>query len=221
VRNFVVTVAIGAAAVTFTPTAVAHHEVQLPKYTQQQAVKLHPAFRAKLQEKGISVGRDQLKQGRARDGKVVWSKVKEQTGWYWAQLHPKSDEYLNELWRRTGDHLLVIRKTWDAIGVSPERQQFYYCAFGKEGGYDHMDVMFGGNRVSTHGLPPGNAVLSPGQIRPAWVTVWEHGGFYRQDYWTWHKVHLITHPVTNAKITAMINPNQWAATTKRACGYVS
>ena len=90
--------------------------------------------------------------------------------------------------------LRTARVVWSCAGVDRGVQNFLACVTNHEGGSTYWDVMFGGARLSQVGLPPGNAVLDPWQVRPGWVLVYLEGGTYREDSWTWFKARVATHP---------------------------
>jgi hypothetical protein len=101
---------------------------------------------------------------------------------------------------------------WGCDDVPLAVRTFLHCETepGREGGRDTWGRMFGGRIYPRDGLPPGNAVLNPWQIRPAWVSVYEDGGFYTRarDSWTTRKADIATHPYHAPLIAWMIYRKQ-------------
>lgn len=208
-----------AIALAITPKARAAHAVPPPSFTQRQAVTLQPVFRARLAKlrqskryRGLvpraRLGRDQLRHGRARDGRVVWAKVRRQASLYWLWLHPRSDEYLYWLSRQRGvEPAEVWGATWRAAGVPQWKQDFLMCIPQYEGGYGQV-VAYGGKPIledAPETWPPGNTVGGWWQDRPGWINGWIAGGYkgparYGVDSWNAQTAHLAHDPVAMARL---------------------
>lgn len=77
------------AALAVTTPAVAHHSVPIPK--QKNLVRIYEKMYKQAEKKPhISAGRNVYKHGRAKDGKVKWSVVREEYVRLWNALHPEA-----------------------------------------------------------------------------------------------------------------------------------
>jgi hypothetical protein len=120
--------------------------------------------------------------------------------------HPAAQYTIERRYRGPYSVVAASEIVWREMGVPPHVRRFLHCETepGREGGRKYWDVMYGGARYSEAGLPSGNAVLDPWQIRPAWVVVYEFRGTYRGDSWTTRKADIATHPYHAPRIAYMI-----------------